>query len=162
MILAVPEQDMDDFEATWRAFKRTPPEVAKRKREELARRKAEIERDIIILDQIIERGSTGVDPPLSTATPRASGSLRLSVNGDPPKPTKPKGLLMVMAEDTDHAWKLSQVRDVMVERGWLQPGEKGTHQIQTTASTLKKRGQLVSAGHGHYRITPAGLEAARR
>lgn len=149
-----PEDYETAFEEALTILRHTPKAVRDKRRSKIVDQIEDLERELQLMDSLPDE--TGVPHPEQIVFPED--------NGTPPAPdipNKPRGLLLVIGEHPNRTWKLSHARDVMVERGWLQAGEKGTHQIQNTAWKLKSRGDLKSPRTGHYRITPQGQEAIR-
>jgi hypothetical protein len=153
--MAPKDEEEAAFEAALAALKRTPASVRERRRQKIAAQMSELERELQLLDSLPGSINGSVD----TAGQPPSADSGATVVSVAKAPNKPQGMLIVMAEQPARTWKLSDIRDVMVDRGWLQPGEKGTHQIQNTAWKLKSRGDVVSPRNAYYRITSRGLEA---
>jgi hypothetical protein len=111
------------------------------------------EQALVIHDTLNRRNGEPEPPPAAKDAPAST-----------PKPNKPKGMLMVMAEGEEtRAWKLSDIRKIMVSRGWVRPGSAGQHQLQNVAGKLKDRKHIEPVpdeGPGFYRLTPAGRRRA--
>ena len=75
------------------------------------------------------------------------------------RPTTRQAILDTIIQDPARAWKLSEIRDAMVDHGWLtQDDPSGAHRVQMVASNMVRRGELVRPEFGYYALSTAGLD----
>jgi hypothetical protein len=149
----VPPEEIEARVERWLAeFPRVPREVILERIASLEEQLERWQQALAVHDTLYGRNGTPKSPS-HPATPHAT------------PPSKPAAVLSIMATEPDRAWKLSEVRDVMVSRGWLPAGERGTHHIQSVAYKLKNRKHIqpvnTGKGAGYYRLSPAGLRASQ-
>lgn len=75
--------------------------------------------------------------------------------GDTPG-TRRAAIEIVMDAEPGRTWKLSDLRQALVARGWLGADDDEYHRLQVTASRMTQRKQLVRPTQGHYRLPYVG------
>jgi len=79
---------------------------------------------------------------------------RVESEGADAPATRREAIETVMRERPNHSWKLSELREALVARGWLPDDEASNHRLQVTASRMAKRRQLRRPRQGYYRLPP--------
>jgi hypothetical protein len=75
------------------------------------------------------------------------------VDRDPPADlSRAKKLIWFLSRNRGETWKLSEIRDRLVQEGVLADDPGDTHGLQVTASRLFRTGQIERPEEGHYRL----------
>jgi len=77
-------------------------------------------------------------------------------------PPKRQAVLRLLAEAPGRSWKLSDIRDVLIQRRWLEDSEKARHALQVTVLNMAKRGDIEKPRKGIYRVSGGRVATARR
>jgi hypothetical protein len=68
------------------------------------------------------------------------------------RPSKPDGLLTVLAEAPGRKMRLREIRLELISRGWMGIGAAERHALEVAAATLAKRGEVDRVSRGIYRL----------
>jgi hypothetical protein len=66
-------------------------------------------------------------------------------------PRGPKAVLRILREQPDRVWKVVEVKQEMLRRGWA-PTPKA---VEASIKRLRATGELVPVGYGFYKLPPA-------
>lgn len=75
-----------------------------------------------------------------------------ATTGQPQMPPKRLAVLRLLAETPGRAWRLAEVRQALIERGWLEDSDRASHALQVTLLGMAQRGELNKPRTGFYRI----------
>jgi hypothetical protein len=78
------------------------------------------------------------------------GGLRAVTEGR--LPTKPEAVLAFLAEHPRTTFRLSEVRDALIQRGWMEDTRQARHALEVAALNLAKRGAVQRVQKGLYRL----------
>lgn len=65
-------------------------------------------------------------------------------------PRGPKAVLRVLRQQPDRVWKVVEIKQEMLRRGWA-PTPKA---VEASIKRLRATGDLVSVGYGYYKLPP--------
>lgn len=82
-----------------------------------------------------------------------AGGLPIAEQSKPA--TRRLAIEAVMKTDPGRAWKLSAIRDALIQRKWLADTEEDYHRVQVAVSRMFRRNHLERPEIGHYRLPPA-------
>lgn len=117
---------------------------------ELERQADELERRAAAIRQIIA-GVRALNGDADAILTRSFESHRTSFEiapYDPYGPRGPEGVLRVMSEDPERAWKVVDLKREMLRRGWA-PTPKA---VEASVKRLKLNGDVEAISYGHYRL----------
>lgn len=77
-------------------------------------------------------------------------------------PPKRQAVLRLLSEAPGRSWKLSDIRDVLIQRRWLEDTDKARHALQVTVLNMAKRGDIEKPRKGIYRVSSGRVATARR
>jgi hypothetical protein len=80
---------------------------------------------------------------------------------DRPLPPKREAILHVLSERPDHTFRLAEIREILLARGWMPAGRKAAHALEVAATTLAKRGEIDRPRRGFYRMRGADADRPR-
>jgi hypothetical protein len=69
----------------------------------------------------------------------------------PPK-NRRRAILALMHDFPGKVWRYQEVREAMIERGWLDPDERANHALGVAMSKMASLGQLERPERGYYRL----------
>ena len=72
------------------------------------------------------------------------------------RPAKRLAVLRLLSETPGRTWRLSDLRDELTKRGWLEDSDKARHALQVTMLSMAKRGEIEKPRTGFYRIATDG------
>jgi hypothetical protein len=78
------------------------------------------------------------------------GGLRAVTEGR--VPTKPEAVLAFLAEQPRTTFRLSEIRDALMQRGWMEDTRQARHALEVAALNLAKRGAVQRVQKGLYRL----------
>jgi hypothetical protein len=85
----------------------------------------------------------------------SSGSLHAVTEGR--LPTKPEAVLALLGEQPRARFRLAEIRDALIERGWMENTRQARHALEVAALNLAKRGAIQRIQKGVYWLgTPNG------
>jgi len=80
---------------------------------------------------------------------------------DGPPPTgKTAAVLRILGSNPNRTWKSQEIRQIMVERGWMSADDKDYASLMSTLSRMSGNGvgttptQIYRPARGHYRLGP--------
>ena len=86
-------------------------------------------------------------PP--TADARPAPELATEQRQFPPKRL---AVLRLLGEAPGRAWRLADIRQTLINRGWLEDSDRARHALQVTLLAMAKRGELEKPATGFYRM----------
>jgi hypothetical protein len=96
---------------------------------------------------------------LEDLRPGAAGRERPTPASDasgaqPKTQTPPKRLaaLRLLSEAPGRAWRLAEIRQALIDRGWLEDNDRARHALQVTLLAMAKRGELQKPRTGFYQM----------
>jgi hypothetical protein len=147
-----------------------PVEDVRREVAQLEARVAKLQDEIDKRREVLAmhaRWLDGVQPPAPSPATESPASPTSSPTQSPPaspadgaRPTRADALLRLLGEDPDRTWKLSELRDELIARGWLEDTREASASLQVTASKLTRAGRIERPEAGHYRAGEAAEAAA--
>ena len=104
-----------------------------------------------------------LQPGHPDAAPRQSavaqtGTVGARPDASPAYPPKRLAVTRLLAERPSYSWKLSEIRDALVERGWLEDSEKARHALQVVILKMAKSGEVGKPDTGIYTYRPRGSQ----
>jgi hypothetical protein len=74
----------------------------------------------------------------------------------PEYPAKRTAVLRLLNEDRHKQWRLADIRDELIRRGWLSPDEKARHALQVLMLNMTRRGEVLKPATGVYQSKRSG------
>jgi hypothetical protein len=70
----------------------------------------------------------------------------------PTRPPKRLAVLKLLSESPGRTWRLADIRNTLIERGWLDDNDRARHALQVALLGMAKRGELEKPRTGFYRL----------
>jgi hypothetical protein len=123
-------------------------EATERELAELHRRRDSIDREIGLYARKL-RMYEGVRRSLDGNEP---AHLRLVTREVPP--TKREAVLAFLTERPDEHFKLIEIRQGLIERGWMTSDKRGIHALEVAVTNMAARGEVHRVRKGIYALRP--------
>jgi hypothetical protein len=149
-------------DADWNSYLRTSGRSATPKQRATA---ARIARERVAAAEARERsGALAEAVAAAEATDNEAATAPVALVGPGDQSAKPVSradkLIYFLSRHRGEQWKLSDIRDRLVEEGLLADTEADTHGLQVTASRLARTGRLERPSAGVYRLAPVAPEGS--
>lgn len=84
----------------------------------------------------------------------ADWHVLVSSEGRASYPTKREAVLALLSEAPHAEWRLRDIRQELVSRGWLSYDRKAAHALEVAATMMAKRGEIHRVRKGIYMFGP--------
>ncbi|MDQ3730285.1 MAG: hypothetical protein M3355_11940 [Actinomycetota bacterium] len=152
------EADLSQAEEILRQTWGMAPSAAARLREKLMEERRQLDGQILILDQIIDRRNDAGPPPADQAQP-----LFPAPAGPPEgKPSRRLAVLQFMDAAPERIWFTKEIKERLVSRGVVSGDAEGAKRVYAALNEAKGRGEVEHLGQSQYRITRKGSHYVAR
>jgi hypothetical protein len=156
------DDPLREYEAHLAALSSMSPEEATALRDELRARRARINGQLRLVEQVLaELNRTGKGP---VPWVRPGQEPLIPASGPPESGVKPPSrrmfFLSLMSQDPERDWLLQEIKSEMVRAGLISDNADGSDRVSAVAYECKGKAEIVHVGPGAYRITDKGLAAA--
>lgn len=83
-------------------------------------------------------------------------AVRSLASGTPsagvPAPPKRDAVLRVLADAPGSAMRLAEIREALIDRGWLGNDRRATHALEVAVATMAQRGEVLRIRRGLYQL----------
>jgi hypothetical protein len=128
-----------------------PAKRVERRLTELLARRRELDVEIRFLQTQLVRWRDYLAELRGEERPQVAPPQATSRTEQREYPTKRQAVLRLLSENPRRPWKLSEMRETLVKRGWLEDSGRAAHALQVTVLKMAKAGQIEKPEVGVYK-----------